>query len=153
MSGAGVLSLCGLGEHSSFLSSELSPFTLHVCLTWNSNQQKPFNKTSHTWGQTRLIRMFKHTATHRQSFIVPDWMHFQINSHRLRRREVLVGHLDQSFCHRQLLFCQYHLPGLYGQSLDWVHGQSLEGGWGILGEPRKNQRWRGRRRLVLRLRE
>lgn len=30
MRGAGVLSLCGLGERSSFLSSELSPFTLHV---------------------------------------------------------------------------------------------------------------------------
>lgn len=36
MRGFGVLSLCALDEHSSFLSSLLSPFILHVCLVSNS---------------------------------------------------------------------------------------------------------------------
>lgn len=55
MRDVGVLSLCGLGERSSFLSWELSPFTLHVCPDWNSNHNKPLVKPAHTKIRLRLL--------------------------------------------------------------------------------------------------
>lgn len=49
LAGVGVLSFCGLAERPCFLSSELSPFTLHVCPDWNSNHNK-------TWVKPRIMQ-------------------------------------------------------------------------------------------------
>lgn len=148
----GVLSPCGLAGRSSVLSSEFSPFTLHVNTDWKSKHNK--NSTPHPLRKGDTLHeqlQLHHLATHRRSFIVPDWMHFQINSHCLRRGKVLVGHLSQRLRYRQFLLGQQHLTRLHCQGLDRVKGKSLKGCWGVLGQPGEYQRRRGRRRLALTL--
>lgn len=130
------------------LSSGLNPFTLHVASDWNSNHNNPMNKITGTVYRKSLQNV---TPAHRRSFTLSDSMHFQVDSNRLRGREVLVGHLDQGLRDGQLPLREQHPPRLHGQSLDRVQRQPLEGGRGVPWQPGENQGRGRRRRLVLNL--